>query len=340
MANIEIETSTDTVEEVKEALGATVEIEESEEVETPAPKKPAKVDPPAESEEEEPAAEVDTEEESEEEEETPAPKKQVPQTVPRARLNEEIRKRKALEAQLAAKGEPKDETPAAEETRPETFSGKPEPQEAEFMVGVDQYDPAAVNKALGEHRKALRAWDREEARAEAAYEKQLEDQKRIQDERTENFRKTLPATIERLPDYQDVVGAATDVMLSGVMEDFVFASTIGGDLLYHLAQNPDEVSRIASIRTMRGQNAEMEKLETELLAAIGEPEEEEETPKAKTPPPLKKTISRTPPPPSRIKPAGPGPKSLQELAGPADRTGIDVEFNPEFERADKARRKT
>ena len=69
-----------------------------------------------------------------------------------------------------------------------------------------------------------------------------------------------------------------------------------------------------------------------------EPEEKATAPERKGPP--KKTASTAPLPPSRIKSTGPGPKSEQELAGSDARTGVDIDFNPDYEKTVKARNTT
>ena len=117
--DVEIESSTDTVEQVQEALGSAIEIEESpsaEEAETPAqeaeqpPAKPSKEAKTEDAEEEATeSGETTTEEETEqtEEEEQAEEKKEAKpkaaDTIPRARLNKEIARRKDLERQLREK---------------------------------------------------------------------------------------------------------------------------------------------------------------------------------------------------------------------------------------------
>lgn len=344
---IEIETSTDTVEQVKEALGSAVEIEESpaeEEAEKPAAK-PAKAAPkqgkeaPA---EEEPEAEEGNEEEPGEEEAAKPAKKAAP-TVPIARLNEEIRKRRALEKQLqsrnTAEEEPEEE---AEPERPQSFSGKPEPTIEEFMKDVDKFDPEATAKASAGFTKAYGVWAREEARAEAAYNTQVEKVQTAHRERVAPFNERAAVYAETDPDYADTV-KGSDVKVSPYQEGFIYESEVGPQLLLYFAQNPKEAAKIGAMKE-KSQSKAMLDLEAKFLADATE-EGEEEEPAAETPKIPKKTVppkkaSSAPPPTNRLKPAGPAPKTLQELAGPEDRTGVDIEFNSEYERADKARRKT
>lgn len=345
--NIVIETSSDTVEEVKAALGQSVEIEEAQpevkEEKPPAkPKeaKPAKTPEATEGEVDETATETETEEKEAIEEK---PKKAVPKTVPLSRLNEEIAKRKALQRQLAEKDEtPKEAAEAEEPPPPQNFSGKPEPLIDAFMQGVDAYDPVAVNKAIAGYTSAHALWSRAEARAEVAHEEQIKAQEVARLERTKLYRAALPDALKARPDYHDVVNDNKDVEMSQTMTNFMYDSEIGPFLLLHLIENPDALATVLAHPSERKQVRAMEELETAIAAELkGHHEEagEAEPPKAKPLPP-KKTISQAPPPPNRLKPAGPGPKTLQELAGPTERVGVDLDFNPEYERAVKARRGT
>ena len=121
---------------------------------------------------------------------------------------------------------------------------------------------------------------------------------------------------------------------------FVYDSEVGPDMLLYFVENPKEAKRIGNLRSV-GQAEALIELQTKLKAEIeGDTEEgETEEPPKKTIPP-KKTVSKAPLPPSRLKATGPGPKSERELAGPEDRTGIDIEFSPELERLERAKRQT
>ena len=346
--DITIETSTDTIEQVQEALGASVEIEESPTEETETEKKPAakpSKQAEAEAEPEEESA-TETEEEPEETEEpteekaetaTEKPKKAVPATVPRSRLNQEIEKRKAAERRLAAldatptKKEPEATEP---EARPETFSGKPEPKIEDFLNNEKYPDPyAALNKATA-------AWVREETRAEIAFDQQREKAEAARQELIGPFLEREEKTLERRPDYNTVV-KRSQLQITGQMEMFVYDSEVGPDMLLYFVENPKEAKRIGNLRSV-GQAEALIELQTKLKAEIeGDTEEgETEEPPAKKTLPPKKTVSKAPLPPSRLKATGPGPKSERELAGPEDRTGVDIEFNPELERLERAKRQT
>ncbi len=348
---IEIETSTDTVEQVKAALEPTIEIEESQPEETEAEAKPV-VKPAKEAAQE---TETETEEETEEteeaeesaeeEEETVKPKKAAPPTVPRSRLNEEIRKRRDAESRLeeARRSKPAAATKEepAEEAKPQFYCGRPKPMIKDFLDDPEKYpDPyASFGDVMGE-------WHADERDAKREYETRRAEAEEAREAQVAPYKALLPAMLERRPDYLDVV-KASDVQISAPMQDFCWNSKIGPDIFLHFAENPEVAGEIMAIGTIRGQGRAMDALEAELAAELGvdldETEEEQPKPKAKTkaaaPPPKKIVTSKAPPPIVPLKPAGKGPKTLQELAGPEDKTGIDIEFNPEYERAVKAQRR-
>lgn len=332
---IEIESSSDTIEQVTEALAKSIEIDESqpdiEEKEEKPPAKPPKAkeepadeEPAVETEEEEPAEEAAVEEEK--------PKKAPPKHVPLSRLNEEIRKRKAAERRAEAaeaSDEPAPEVKPAMEAKPQTYSGLPEPKIEDFTSDPEKYpDPhAAFVKKNGE-------WNRAEARAEAAFEARQAEAIKARDEEMAGFKKQLPKTLERRPDYTEIV-TGSDVQITTLMEKFVYESEIGPDMLLFFVENPDEAERIRLLRP-RSATVAMLELEKQVQAEIGEePAEEKEKPVVKKSPP-----SKAPPPISRVKSSGPGPKTLQELAGPVDKVGVDLDFNPDYEKAARAKRRT
>lgn len=350
--DIEIVSSSDSVEQVKEALRADgIEIDDTvAEEEQPPAKTPEKVatKPASESD-----GEVDEEAAAGEEETPPKeekPKKPVPAMVPRARLNEEIEKRKAAERRLAAgtppakeEEEPEAETPAS---APQFFSGKPEPQLDTFTKDVDEFDAKAMAQAVSKYTQAHHGWSREEARAEATYNVKQAEIIRANEAKVAPFREREEATIERRPDYKEIV-AASDAFVSAAMRDFMYESEIGPDMSLYFAEHPKEAKRIVALGG-KSQPQAMRDLEAKIQSEIETPTEEgaadegDETPPAKVIPPKKptaKTESKAPAPASRLKPNSPGPKSMSELAGPPDRVGVDIEFNPEYEKAYKAGRR-
>lgn len=348
MAEIEIETSTDSVEEVREALGAEVEIEESE---SEAEEKPAKPVKPSKEEKADPEESEEENEEADDEEEAEPekPKKQTPHMVSRARLNKEIARRESLERQLAERQER--QKPAVEKFReennipepPQTWSGQPEPKIEDF-VNNDKYpDPYAA------HTKVHGAWVRAEVLAEVAAGRAQEAANAERNRVLGTFQKNVEKAIkERIPDYKEVVPQST-VRISGLMEKRIYKSEFGPDMLRAFAEDEDRAAEIVAM-DYDDQVAAMVEFEREIKTAAlkaakkaldasdDEEEADEEEPPVKKKIPGKK-VSIAPLPPNRIKGGGPQPKTLEEMAGPPDRTGVDIEFNPALERAEKAKRK-
>lgn len=372
---VEIETSTDDVEDVKDQLGGEVEIDESTEESTEEPEKTEKPKAPKVGKEAKPKAETEEEEkpESEEEETTEEepekeseekpddktkgkekPKvddKDVKESVPRARLNAEIKRRKDAERRLerleAQEDEPEREVEIDKPEEPEFFSGIAKPKLADFMKGVDKFDAEAVAEATGKFTETFTEWAGKEAEAKADYRAQQRELKRQQDERNAVYQESQDRSREIHEDYDQVV-KGSKVFVSGVMEAFMYESELGGEISYFFAENPKEAKKIVAIKSQRGQNEAMFALEATLREQTASDDEtekgEDETetaPKKVIPP--KKPITRpskAPPPTTPVKGGGGGPRSLQELAGPEEKVGVDLEFNPEYEKAYKAGRRT
>ena len=346
---IGIRSTSDTVEQVQEALGTKtgIRVDASATDDEPKPEEeiPGADEKPDEGDEPDPD---ETEEDKEEREQAEADaaaeaelaksKKGKPMpVVPRARLNEEIRKNKELERQLAAKSEKVEpETPAAE-VRPVTYCGRPEPKIEDYTGNAAKYpDPyAAFIKDNGQ-------WVRDETRAELAYESRQAAAQKAREAEYAPFNASVAETLKRRPDYNDVVNGSK-VPISDRMADFVTKEAeIGAEVLLYLSENPDEAERIREL-SIREQRVEMFALEATLMEELGIADDDDEPapPKKTTPAAVpKKAVSKTPAPPARIKAGGPGIKSLQDLAGPVDREGIRVEYNPAYTAAVKARRGT
>ena len=189
-ADIEIESSSDTPEQVAEALGSAVEIDEApagEETEEQSSAAATETSEEAESEaavaEGEETEETEEEAEHEPKEKAEAKPKAKIDMVSRSRLNQEIGRRKELQRQLSEKAASRTTEKAeavSESTEPQSFSGKAEPR-IEDYVNNDKYpDPyAAFTKAHG-------AWVREETIAEVEH--------KHQQEAAENERKALVKT--------------------------------------------------------------------------------------------------------------------------------------------------
>lgn len=345
---VTIVTSTDTVEEVKAALGDTVEIEEEtpaeEEGEKPAAK-PAKgeEEPSEEEPAEEETPEGDEEEGEPEEEGEAKPKKAAPSMVPKSRLDKEIQRRKNAERRASELETPtEEEEPPLEKIDRQFYSGKPKPMLADFLKGVDKFDAEAMAVAQEKFWDTREAWADEEAAAKIEFTKAVEKAEDARAQLVEGFSERCNAFAKAEPDYNEFV-PNSKVMLDGVQEQFIYESEVGPHMLLYFVQHPKEASRISSMR-MRSKSEALLTLEAKLVKRYGveegTEEEEEEQPRIpKKPVAAKKTASSAPVPPARIKPGGPGPRSERELAGPEDNSGVDIKFNPELERRDLERKK-
>src|SRR3990167_1158669 len=347
-ADIEIESSSDTPEQVQEALGSAVEINEApagEETEEQSSAAATETSEEAESEaavaEGEETEETEEEAEHEPKEKAEAKPKAKIDMVSRSRLNQEIGRRKELQRQLSEKAASRTTEKAeavSESTEPQSFSGKAEPR-IEDYVNNDKYpDPyAAFTKAHG-------AWVREETIAEVEHKHQQEAAENERKVLVKTFNTAVKETVQRHPDYSDVV-TDSDVQLSGLMERRIYKSPVGPDMLYHFASNPEAAEEIMSMDA-DDQVAAMVQLETrikrEIKASAKEAQTEESEDATAVPPkktvPPKKLASKAPLPPSRLKPNTPVPKTVQELASPVDRSGVDLDYNPEYERQRRAQR--
>lgn len=374
MSDIEIEVSTDSIAAVRTALGEGVEIEESPQSETggeeqsesgetqstgeeTAPEaegEEAKAKGEAESEAEGEAEEAEAEKtESTEKAAATKEKSKAQQTVPVARLHVEVAKRKEAERRLEALRTTKQDIKAESETvekktaEPQFFSGESEPTLEQFTKDLDQFDSKAMAEATAKYARAFATWSRKEATAEADYRQRLRDAEIQREAVVGPFRKRETAFAKAEPDYREITNNS-EVVVSPRMEEFIYDSEVGPQILFHFATNPEEAERFMSMKPV-AQSAAMIELAKEFKsptkAADEEPEVTETGRPGKTIPPKKpavkpKTTSSAPPPVARVKTGGTTPKSLEDLAGPRDREGVDIEFNPEYERAVKAGRRT
>lgn len=319
---IVIESSSDTANEVAAALNATPEKPETPVVEAP----------PAETPEEEGTPEAEGQPEVEGEEQ-PAPKAARPPThVPFSRLSEvvhqrdaERKTREALEREVAAlkAARPVEVVP---EVHAGTYSGLVEPTIEQFQSDPEKYpDPyAAYAKASGKFEAA-------ELRAKEKFEEQ-ETAKANEEEAVEAaFVEAEVAVLERIPDYETVI-TNSKAELSKLMDHMIKRSEYGPDLRYHLAKNPKESARITKLPlALQGPAiGRLEaKIELDLAAAQAALETGEEEATPVTPKPKQKPVSKAPAPINPLRPSAP-PKSLQQMAGPTDRAGVDINFSKDY----------
>jgi len=174
-------------------------------------------------------------------------------------------KARDLEAKLAEKDKP---------FEPVNIDGKPDPEKYTdaFKYAED------LTKWTVKQENLEREKQQKEAQAKADAEKIAKTWK----ERQDNFIKTTP-------DYGDVLESAKTIEVSNEVRDAILESDVGPQLLYHLAQNPDEAERLKGM-TVGG-----------ALRALGRLEVKFEKPAPKSEAKPEAEISRAPEPPSTIK---------------------------------------
>jgi len=160
----------------------------------------------------------------------------------RARLATEERLERALGLlETAMKGPP----PRVE------ASGESEPVEPDASKYTDQ---AAYNTDYRKYLKDLARHEGRQAAKEASKTEREEQQKQAREERNrkvvESYNANVEKAREKYPDYDAVVYSDV-VPFTSVMTDAIVNTDNGPDIAYHLAQNPQEVARIAKFPPAR-----------------------------------------------------------------------------------------
>jgi hypothetical protein len=177
--------------------------------------------------------------------------------------------REMKEAQEFATGEGRRAIEAerrAEQLQREIDALKGKKADGPATGGEDGEDPnepkMSAFKTVGDYARALIEYKAEKAaktgEAKADQTKQQEHANQVVGEfvkRQDDFRKATP-------DYDDVIGD-TDLVLHNVGMQYLIESDVGPQLGYHLAKNPDEVTRLNKLSPTR-LLAELGKLETKL----------------------------------------------------------------------------
>ena len=181
------------------------------------------------------------------------------------RLEEQNR---MLQEMLVGRGQ----QPPQEPSKPQE---KPEPRAQDFDSHED-------------YQRAVREYDRQQIAAELRkdFDRQQREAeaRRTAEQQARTATEKLQAAREKYPDLDDLL-ADCDAPLSQTMQQVMLDSPAGADLLYHLANHPDDAHRIAGLPPI----AQVREL-TLLEAKLGT----KPTPKP----------SAAPPPPSTVKGAG------------------------------------
>lgn len=182
------------------------------------------------------------------------------------RKREELKRRLEVTEELALRVRPKEpEQPAkpAEEGEPK-------------RENYESYE--AYIEARAEWR-ADRKWEEKEAkkREEEAKTRTQSEQQKLET----SFREKAKAVAKELEDFEDVM-ESSDAPMTQQMADAILTSELGPKIAYHLAKNPEEAQRIATLPAAR-QAAEIGKLEARLEGETKKPEPKKEPSKAPDP---------------------------------------------------------
>lgn len=250
---------------------------------------------------EETTEDEDTEDSTEEEEEQPAPKPKKNSAQERiaelnAKWREEQRQREALEARLAAleSKTPKDENTQATTSKASTEVSPPKPtdvnEDGTEKYPLSEFDPNFITD-LADFRVEQRFAERERIEQERAVQaKQQEAMGQLEAE----WNTQLETARERYPDYNEKL-AGLQPVFSGVDEHYgdYLSSTLmsmekGTDILYYLADHPDEARKIVDSGPQKATIA-LGRLEARFIEAESTPPRK--VSKAPEPPPANKGSS-------------------------------------------------
>ncbi len=270
---IRLETTTDSVEEVKKAIGEVAETADDliGEVET----KPAEEKTPSES-----GAASETAEQKVEPTKEETPKKEgeeIPGAV-KAELGKLRKERRELRERVARlENEKTRPAPQAksEPAAPTSYTGLAKPKREDFQEAEDP-DAAFI--------EALTDWKAGEKFAERDAKHDQDAATKEQKELIATYQKRLDDAPARYEDFdQTFDDLADDIEVTPVMQYAIFSSEVGPDMSYYLAKHPEVAKRINSL-DRAGQIREMGKVEQkveDLVAAMTkkpEPEVTEEKP--------------------------------------------------------------
>lgn len=202
------------------------------------------------------------------------------------RLSKERRKREELSRRLQVTEELALRT--REPAQPAPPAGDGEPKRENF----DSYE--AFIEARAEWRAERKVTETlAKQREQEAQNRTAEEQRKLETQ----FRERAQAASKEIDDFEDVM-STSDAPMTRAMSEAIITSDIGPKIAYHLAKNPDEAERIATLPAAR-QAAEIGKLEAKLAA---EPPKEVKKPSA-APDPIKPVGAR-----STVKDDMPDPK--------------------------------
>jgi len=195
------------------------------------------------------------------------------------RIKQLLSRNKELQDQLA-KAQPAEKGVAVAVPPAEKPGARVEAAQEPTPEAYETYEEYV--RALTDHRIASAIKADREAQAKAAKQVEIEKQNQVI---AEGWQKRVAEATKRHPDFVEVALDTTlPIPVGSVIDAFLLESESGSEVLYHLGQNPDEITRIAALKPI-AQARELVKIE---LTLSGQPI-----------PPARK-ITSAPPPPTEV----------------------------------------
>lgn len=196
----------------------------------------------------EPKTEAKTDDKSESTTPDPKPKKPI-----QPRINELVAERNSARDEAEAAALERDQLRRELEEIKTKLQTMNKPAEASDRPNRDDF------RSDGDYEQAMDDWKFERRLAE-------HQQRQAQARMVENWTARLDQAQSEIPDLKEVLGKA-DVQLPQVALDAIVESDMGPQIAYHLAKNPAEARRIASM-SAAGAAREIGKLEAQMMPSV------------------------------------------------------------------------
>ena len=182
----------------------------------------------------------------------------------------------------------------------ERGSGKKEPAEKNAALADGEPNPENF-ESYTDYAKALARW---ETRQELKEREQKAEQDRLAREQQESLKahsERIKSFRKKTPDYDEVLEAADEegIPCTPAMESIIVSSDHGPALLYELAKNPEEATRIAKLPPLAAAQA-LGRLEAKIAASTSEEKKPEPKKVTSAPKPIgalgggKSTVAKSP----------------------------------------------
>lgn len=158
------------------------------------------------------------------------------------RFSEITRQRKEAEAQVAEERAKREEL----EKRLAALEGQRAPAQAEPQ-GDREPQPDDFKDAF-DYAKALSKWSAEQALAKREQEVKQKEAEAVKAKVIQTWQEKLEATIEELPDYEDMVASST-LKVNDTVRDAIIESEVGPRILYELASDDELAEKLGTMTT-------------------------------------------------------------------------------------------